>query len=314
MRRPALLPAVLAALVCSPFPAPPAARAAQVGLLELRAEPGAEPALDRLAGRARAIVAQIESDLGARPSGPFRMILIPARGATDAATKRLDALAPPWATGYLFPERRLGVIRVARAGRYPYGTLESVLAHEATHMVIHDAAGGRVPLWFNEGVATLEGRRWRLEDMILYTRLLLTSDLPGLAELDPLFGASEGEARLAYAGSFAFVSWNVRRHGSAMVRDVLSESRQRAFPEAWRVATGRTLERSEADWRGESLLRYRWIPILTASSTLWIVIAALAVAAGIRRRSRLRRLREQWLRQEADEEASPHQRSVRPGP
>ena len=44
------------------------------------------------------------------------------------------------------------------------------------------------------------------------------------------------------------------------------------------------------------------IPALMASSTLWIGITFLAVLAGIRRRARARRVREQWAREEDTEE------------
>src|SRR5262245_28327491 len=53
----------------------------------------------------------------------------------------IDRAAPPWAAGYMIPSLRLGAVRLAQASQYPYGTLESALAHEATHMLLHDAVG-----------------------------------------------------------------------------------------------------------------------------------------------------------------------------
>jgi hypothetical protein len=270
----------------------------RIGLCSLEAPAGAEPALRSLASRAWDILPQVESDLGVHPAARYRIILIPPAASRDSELIRLEAAAPEWAAGYLIPEQRIGAIRVAEAARYPYGTLEAVLAHEAAHMLIHDAAGERVPLWFNEGVATWQGRRWSLEDMMVYTTSLLTSDLPKLAALDSSFHGSAGEAQLAYAASFAFVSWNVHRHGRDLVRTVLRDSRSGSFAKTWLAATGTTLDRSEAAWRRESLIRYRWIPILTASSTLWIGITLLAMVAGVRKRARARRLREQWDRED----------------
>ena len=62
------------------------------------------------------------------------------------------------------------------------------------------------------------------------------------------------------------------------------------------------MEQSETAWRRESLLRYRWIPIFTASGTLWIFITFLAVVAGIRRRVRAQQVRKRWAEAEAEED------------
>lgn len=289
---------VLAALAwAAPSPAQPRATA-RIGLMSLEAEPGAEPALRRLAPAAPTILARLEAQLGVRPARLYRMVLVPPAGIRDPEVARIDASAPNWAAGYLLPDHRFGAIRVAQAGRYPYGTLEAVLAHEATHQLVHDS-GARVPLWFNEGVATRLGRRWNLDDAFLYATSLLTSHLPALTDLDAWFQGDDREAQLAYAASFEFVSWASSRHGERLVRDVLHAARTRPFGEAWRAVTGSSLADDERAWRRGTLFRYRWLPLLGASSTLWLGVTALALAAGVRKRARARRVREQWAREEA---------------
>jgi hypothetical protein len=81
---------------------------------------------------------------------------------------------------------------------------------------------------------------------------------------------------------------------------VLRGTRERDFARAWLAASGATLERSERAWRRECLLRYRWFPILTASSTFWLAITLLSVIAGAFKRARARRLRERWAREEPE--------------
>jgi hypothetical protein len=61
----------------------------------------------------------------------------------------------------------------------------------------------------------------------------------------------------------------------------------------------RPLAEQEAAWRRDSLIRYRWIPVITASSTLWIGITFLALLAGMRKRRQVQRQRREW--QELDE-------------
>jgi len=271
----------------------------RVELLSLEGPPEAERAVHTLAARATVILPQVESALGVRPAQLYRIVLVPAFGLSDSMLARMDQSAPEWAAGYMIPQQRIGAIRLARAAQYPYGTIESVLAHEATHLLLYDAAPGRLPLWFEEGVATWEGRRWTAEDMWIYARGLLTSDLPHLAELDSLFHATASEAELAYAASFAFVSWNAHRHGSDLLPRVIAEARSKPFGLAWLAATGEPLDRAEAAWRRESLIRYRWLPIVTASSTIWGLLALLAAWAGLLRRARARAARERW--REAEE-------------
>ena len=169
-------------------------------------------------------------------------------------------------------------------------------------MLLHDAVPRGLPRWLEEGIATWEERSFRLEDIVVYSTSLLTSDLPRLAELDQGFHASEGEAQLAYAASFAFVSFSARRHGDSFVRDLVRESRNHELPEAWRRVTGSSLEESESAWRSQSLFRYRWLPILTASSTLWIGITALAMVVAIKRRRQALAVRAKWEEAEAAED------------
>ena len=277
----------------------------RVGLLSLEGPPESERAVHALAARASDILPQVESTLGVHPSRLYRIVLVPALGLSDSALGKMDESAPEWAAGYMIPERRIGAIRIARAAQYPYGTLESVLAHEATHLLLYDAAAGRLPLWFDEGVATWEGRHWTPEDTWIVARGLLTSDLPRLAEMDTLFHATAAEAEMAYAASFAFVSWNAHRHGADLLPSVIAAARARPFALAWESAAGEPLAQAEESWRRDSLIRYRWLPILTASSTVWGLLALLAAWAGMLRRARAKAARERWRDAEAEDELEP---------
>jgi hypothetical protein len=275
----------------------------RIGLLGLEAAPGAEPAWRQLSIAAPRILRQVETELEIHPARYYRIVLVGPLGPRDPELERLDNEAPPWAAAFMVPRLRIGVIRIAEASRYPYGTLEATLAHEATHQLLDDAVGGRIPLWFNEGVATLQGRRWSFQDMVVHSTSLLTQRLPPLAEMDAAFHGDDAQAQLAYSASFGFVSWARSRHGPAFVRDVLREVRTRRFEAAWRHVAGRSLDEDERAWRRVTVLRYRWLPIVTASSTLWLSITLLALAAGVRKRARVRRLREQWDREDAEEQA-----------
>ncbi|MBI4169715.1 MAG: class I SAM-dependent methyltransferase [Acidobacteria bacterium] len=134
--------------------------------------------------------------------------------------------------------------------------------------------------------------------MVVWSSSLLTRRLPELGELDAAFDASEERARAAYAASFDFLTWTVRRHGPGVVHDIVREAAGRPFPEAWEAATGASLASSEAEWRRSSLLLYRWVPALTGTGALWAGITLLALAAGARRRARSCAIRERWEAEE----------------
>ncbi len=302
--------AVVLALL-SPMPgeaAPPGMVRAEVGACILEAPADLRVLLERLAAQAAEVLPRVETELGARAAAPYRIVVIPrdlpppgaaAEGRPPGAPPvlelhDLDALAPAWAAGFLLPSRRIGAIRLAEADRYPHADLGSVLAHEATHMVLYDAAGDNLPRWFGEGVATGIERSWGMRDVLVFSSSLLTGRLPPLAELDAAFDASGDRARAAYAASFDFMLWSVKRYGKGVVREIVREAASRPFPEAWQAATGVTLERSEAEWRRGSLLLYRWIPALTGTTALWSGITLLALYAGAHRRARSRAILERW--------------------
>lgn len=295
-------PAVAAALLLCAAPAGASTfDQIRIGLMSLEAPRGNRQALEVLAERSAQILPRVESSLGHHPASRFRMILIPAGSIEDPDLRAIDAEVPWWAAGYTIPSLRLCAIRMSMAGRYPYGSIEAVFAHEAAHLILHDA-GARIPLWFEEGIATAEGRRFEFRDMLAFSGSLLTADLPHLAELDSSFHASSAEAQLAYAGSHAFVARTVRDHGPAVVREILRASRHMPFEAAWEQATGTSLVHAEAVWRRTSLIRYRWIPLLTASSTLWIAIMFLSIVVGARKRAAARRTRDRWAREEREME------------
>ncbi len=265
-----------------------------IGACTIEAPAGQSSALNALVEDARAILPRVERDLGTPALAPYRILLIPPGELTDPEMAQLDAAAPRWAAGFLLPARRVGAIRMRAVGHYPYGDLSAVFTHEVTHMLMRDAAGDNMPRWFSEGVATGIERAWGLRDMFVFSSSLLTGRLPKLDEMDRAFHASPSAARRAYASSFDFVSWARREHGEEVVSEILRRASTLPFPQAWEAATGDTLASSEASWRRGSLLMYRWMPALTGTTTLWIVVTLLTFLAAARRRARSRAILERW--------------------
>ena len=285
-----------------------------VGDLILEAPEGWEPQLEQMADAARDLVPRLEGDLGRGTVAPYRIVLLPPRQRLDSELVRLDELAPPWASGYVLGGYRIGAIRLQQLHRYPVDDAVEVLAHEITHMILHDAAGTHLPRWFSEGVATWEGRRRGLRDLMITTASLLLDDPPPLAELDRELDASPSRARRAYATSFAFLEWSVRREGADLVPRLLDElARARAtgsgdpggreqgaeaLDRAWREVTGEGLASAERRWRRHALWIHRWLPAMAGSGALWVAITLLFLMATAARRRRTLALYRRWARED----------------
>ena len=270
----------------------------RVGRMVLAAPEGLQSELDSLAEEAREILPDLSARLGVDRGAPFTIYLIPPGRPESRSLRRLNEAAPPWAAGFVFSEARVGAVRLGLANRYPYSDAKSVLAHEIVHVLLFDAAGRNLPRWFEEGVASHEALRWGWEDRWVLTTSVFTGVPPPLSRLDLAFATSPRAARTAYAVSFDFVGWAIRKHGEDLVPDLLALLPEADFEQAWMQVTGESLVHSEERWRRGVTWLYRWVPVLTASSTLWVAITVLALLATWRRRVKTRELEAAW---DADE-------------
>jgi hypothetical protein len=212
---------------------------------------------------------------------------------------------PAWVSGYTDGVSNVVVLLAERTPSYPDGGLEEVLAHEVAHVLIHRASGGRrVPRWFDEGLAMLAARSWRLRDQTELALGLLSGPRVPLWKLDDLFRGDRREVEHGYALSGTLVQDLLERYGPAVPRIVLARvARGDTFDEAMRGATGATLlDIGEAFYARQATLK-RWIPILTSSAVLWFGISLLAIVAAIRKRRRRVELEEEAAELEAGSEA-----------
>lgn len=278
--------------------------------LVFETQPGLPASANRLAEGPRPWVAGVMELVGLdAPGKDIRVLLAPesspyARGA------------PAWVSGYtdgVTTDAGSAVVILAeRTPSYPDGGLEEVLAHEVAHVLIHRASGGRrVPRWFDEGVAMLAGRSWRLRDQTELAWGLLSGPRVPLWKLDDLFQGDRGDVERGYALAGTLVQDLLERYGPAVPRIVLARLAQGdTFGEAMRGATGATLiDIGEGFYARQGTLR-RWIPILTSTAVLWFGISLLAIVAGIRKRRRRAELEEEAGEGEAEgKEAEPGAKS-----
>jgi len=282
-----LLPlAALAALV-----------AARAAALDLAVD--APPELAAAAARVRALAGV---DVGgalalvglADPGAPIRVVLAPEGS-------ELAARAPSWVAGYALGQLSTIVLFPARVPSYPDRTLEALVVHEVTHVLIARASrGAPLPRWFHEGLAMVAAREWALEDRAR-TALALLGHRPGsLAAISDEFSGDAAAVARSYALSAAFVRYTLRRHGAtSAARTLAAAARGETFADAFRAATGSPFAEVERAFFRREALWGTWVPFLTSTTVLWFGITALALLAIRRRRRRDAELRARWALEDA---------------
>jgi len=275
--------------------------AAESTRLVIEPQPGLRPSANRLGAGPHPWVAGVMELVGLDAPGPdIRVVLAPE-------SSPLARAVPAWVSGYTDGVSNVVVLLAERTPSYPDGGLEEVLAHEVAHVLIHRASGGRrVPRWFDEGLAMLAARSWRLRDQTELALGLLSGPRLPLWKLDDLFQGDRRQVEHGYALSGTLVQDLLERYGPAVPRIVLARlARGDTFDEAMRGATGATLlDIGEAFYERQASLK-RWIPILTSTAALWFGISVLAIVAAIRKRRRRVELEEEAGEGEAEAEQPP---------
>ncbi|HEX3128908.1 MAG TPA: hypothetical protein VH394_16365 [Thermoanaerobaculia bacterium] len=256
------------------------------------------PSLDRVAARVRSIDPERFLDamrlVGLDDPGPPIQVFLGPEGSDLAAG------VPPWVSGYAYGAEGVIVLLPARTPSYPDSSLEELLRHEVSHVLVARASRGRpLPRWFHEGVAMIAGTSWGLDDRSRLTVTMIGGGHASLADVERQFTGGRGSAVEAYAIAGAFVNELLSREGDdAVARILAGVGRGLSFEEAFREATGSTLVQAETSfWRRQSFW-YRWVPILTSTVTLYMLITLLAIWAMGKRRARDAALRRIWEEEE----------------
>jgi hypothetical protein len=265
--------------------------------LELAVE--APPELAAAAARVRALegadLAGALSLIGlADPGQAIRVVL-----AGEDST--LAARAPSWVAGYALGPLSTIVLFPARVPSYPDRTLEALVVHEITHILVARAAAFRpLPRWYDEGLATVAAREWSLEDRARTALALIGQRPESLAEVTGAFSGDATAAGRAYALSASFMRYTLRRFGrDSAARTLAGVAAGARFETAFRDATGTPLAEAERTFFRHEAVWNTWVPFLTSTTALWFGITALALLAIRRRRRRDAELRDRWALEDA---------------
>lgn len=276
------------------FLLPLSAAGAEPPALILDAPPSLAPVLERLRGFDRARLAAALRLTG-EPENRQAITLYLAEESSPAARR-----APPWAAGYADGRSGAVVILPARIPHYPDNSLEAVVQHEVTHVLIDRAAHFReLPRWFHEGVAMAAARAWTFEDRRELAWGVFAGGPTTLAGVDRAFYQGAGDARAAYALANALVQRLQREAGAGVTAAIIhGVAEGQSFEAAFAAAAGQPLATFEGSFFRRQLLWLRWVPFLASGTTLWTGITLLALWAFRRRKERDRALHARWERED----------------
>ena len=214
--------------------------------------------------------------LGRRTPGPLQLVLV----ADSTELARLShGRAPGWGAAVAFPQARTIILRA------DLPDLQRTLRHELAHLVLRGAVRSRLPLWFDEGYATLAAGEWdRLAALELHLSVVV-GGVPSLGDLDGQLRGTAPTADRAYGLAATAVSALAERIPGGDLAPLLDRlGAGEEFGSAVQAVTGRDLSRFEEEWQRQTRKRFRGALWVVAGGWWAVVALAVVLAWGLRRR------------------------------
>ncbi len=229
---------------------------------------------------------------------PIRIILASSRERFDSLTA---GRVPEWGVGAAFPGTNTVVLRLT-------GDVRQVLRHELAHLALHQAVR-RVPLWFDEGYASLAAGEWGRLEALRVNWALLAGRRPSLPQIDADLRGQAAHAGAGYALAMTTVVLLERLGGDRGLEPLLTNLVEtRNLDAALRRTHQITLDQFETLWQTEIRKRYGWALFFGSLSMFWTAFGVLIVGLWIwrARRNRARRaaLDEGWFVVDEEVDAS----------
>ena len=213
--------------------------------------------------------------------------------------------APEYGAAIAVPAEQRIVMQGSRAGSEA-GDPRQVLRHELAHLALHEAMGGLLPRWFDEGYASLAAGEWSREEVIATNLALAWKGVPSLDALDSAFYGGAARASGAYALAHrAVVELAALDPQRGLTLFFAYWRDERRFDPSIRRAFAITQGQFEERWRKNTRRRYGALAIFAdltiGAMILLIVLVPMHLSRRKRNRERLARMAAQEASAEAKE-------------
>ncbi|UCF31175.1 MAG: hypothetical protein JSV26_01770 [bacterium] len=229
-------------------------------------------------GRSRVFLDRVSNFLGIPVGGPYTILIAGSRDEFVELQPEASSV-PEWAGALTYPQ--FGVVILMTPGAMDIDPQDfwSLLEHEMVHLVMGEQENirqARFPRWLSEGIATYASGEMRLSRLLHLSWAQVTSRTIPFRDLLTDFPKDPGEAEVAYAQSYLFVQYLVRKYGegavATLVESVLEQGDMaRAVNRSFDVSMGELLDGFDQYAR----VKATWIPVITSSAVLWGAITLL---------------------------------------
>ena len=169
------------------------------------------------------------------------------------AFRKVRERAPEWASGIYDGKIRIPMPESQQDLR----SVKKTVVHEYTHAVVHELSGGRIPHWFNEGLAEYQAAKYAKtsKQASPLKQALSADELVPWSQIESLFGSSSiNQVRVGYDQSHSVVAYLTQRYGFWHIPRLLQQVSQGvSFEEALEKEFKSSAQRLEKDWK-------RWLP------------------------------------------------------
>jgi hypothetical protein len=211
--------------------------------------------------------------------------------------------APEWAGALTYPALGTVLLKTPGVMKVSGSPYWSLLQHEMVHLVLGEAElarGVNFPRWFSEGLATYISGEMHLSRLLSLGWAQATGRAPALAELEMNFPADPARAEAAYARSYLFIKYISRRFGDDAVAKLVASSLrtgtiERGVMDAFDVPFSEVLD----GFSQYSRIKATWIPAITSTASLWMMITILFLVAYMRKKVLGYRQLARWEEEEA---------------
>ena len=247
--------------------------------------------------KASRFLEEVSGLLGIPVGGPYSVFLAGSK-EEFVSLQPAASSAPEWAGALTYPRYGVVILMTPGALGQSGGQYWSLLEHEIVHLVMGEAENRedvRFPRWLSEGISTFISGEMGLPRLLQLSWAEVTRTTIPFEELSVRFPEDPSRAEVAYAQSYLFVQYLMRRYGEDAVAVLISSfldkgNMAQAVYSAFHISLGELMN----GFRQYARVKSMWVPIISSTASVWALITLLFLYTYVGRRVRDYRTLRRW--------------------